>query len=220
MKFTNAVLALAGAAAASPIALEERQFGNVGINAGDLEGLTPICRDVTFIFARGSTEIGNMGSLVGPPVANGLKDRLGRNNVAVQGVNYAAGLTTNFLPSGGDPLGVRDMTSQFETASRRCPSTKIVAGGYSQGAAITHESVESLPRNIINQIVGIVTFGDTQNLQDRGQINNFPRERLLVICNVGDLVCSGTLVITAAHLTYSADAGRAVNFLVQRVNSS
>jgi cutinase len=47
------------------------------------------CKELTFIFARGSDEMGNMGSVVGPPVATQLKSLTG-NKVNVQGVTYAA----------------------------------------------------------------------------------------------------------------------------------
>jgi cutinase len=47
------------------------------------------CKELTFIFARGSDELGNMGSVVGPPVATQLKSLTG-NKVNVQGVTYAA----------------------------------------------------------------------------------------------------------------------------------
>lgn len=47
------------------------------------------CKKLTFIFARGTTEIGNMGTVVGPEVASELATLTG-NQVTVQGVNYPA----------------------------------------------------------------------------------------------------------------------------------
>lgn len=47
------------------------------------------CKKVTFIFARGTTEIGNMGSVVGPKVGEELNS-LTNNGCAVQGVDYPA----------------------------------------------------------------------------------------------------------------------------------
>lgn len=47
------------------------------------------CQPLTFIFARGTTELGNMGSVVGPPVAKQLASQT-HNKVTVQGVDYPA----------------------------------------------------------------------------------------------------------------------------------
>lgn len=47
------------------------------------------CQPLTFIFARGTGEMGNMGSVVGPPVASQLKTLTG-DKVVVQGVDYPA----------------------------------------------------------------------------------------------------------------------------------
>lgn len=56
------------------------------------------CKELTFIFARGSDEMGNMGSVVGPPVATQLKSLTG-NKVNVQGVTYAATAEVSFIPN-------------------------------------------------------------------------------------------------------------------------
>lgn len=62
-----------------------------------------------------------------------------------------------------------------------------------------------------------MTFGDTKRLQSGGRIRGLPSEKLKIICALGDLVCSGTLIITPAHLTYSINAGEAANFLANRI---
>lgn len=54
-----------------------------GITDGDA------CQELTFIFARGSDELGNMGSVVGPEVATKLNSLLD-DKVMVQGVTYDA----------------------------------------------------------------------------------------------------------------------------------
>ena len=45
------------------------------------------CQPLTFIFARGTGELGNMGTVVGPPVASALSSLTG-GRVTIQGVNY------------------------------------------------------------------------------------------------------------------------------------
>lgn len=84
---------------------------------------------------------------------------------------------------------------------------------------MVHRVVESLPQNVQDQIAGVVTFGDTQNLQDRGQIKGFSQAKTKVICNLGDAVCSGTLTILPPHLDYTKRAGEAVSFLVGRARA-
>ena len=83
-----------------------------------------------------------------------------------------------------------------------------------------HRAVENLPESIKNKIAGVVTYGDTQNLQDGGQIRNFPKDKVLVICNVGDLVCQGTLTILAPHLDYVRRVPEAVAFLTRKVRGA
>ncbi|KAK6063507.1 cutinase precursor [Seiridium cupressi] len=143
-------LALVAATLASPVSIGsvKRQTAGDTVN----EFVDGGCRDVIFIFSRGSTESGNMGIIIGPEVANGLKSSLGDADVAAQGVDYAAALGTNFLPGGADPAGIATMVK--------------------------------------------------------------------IYCAVGDLVCDGTLTITAAHLSYGVDAGDATSFLVSLINAA
>lgn len=80
-----------------------------------------------------------------------------------------------------------------------------------------HGAIPQLPSAIQDQIKGVVLFGDTRNEQDNGRIPGFPTDKTSIICAIGDLVCEGTLVITAAHLSYGDDVPEAVDFLLERV---
>ncbi|PMD12074.1 carbohydrate esterase family 5 protein, partial [Hyaloscypha hepaticicola] len=71
----------------------------------------------------------------------------------------------------------------------------------------------ALPASIQDNIYSVILFGFTRNLQDNDRISNFPTNKTLVFCAVGDLVCDGTLEITAAHLSYGVDAPTATAFL-------
>ncbi|PYH88759.1 cutinase [Aspergillus ellipticus CBS 707.79] len=210
--------ALATLAVATPMGdLQTRQFD---INSNDLESGS--CKDVTLIFARGSTELGNMGSVIGPPLCSSLKSKLGADKVACQGVGgqYQAGLVQNALPQNTDPGSIDAAKQMFDEANSKCPNTKIVAGGYSQGSAVIDNAVQEVSSTVRDQIKGVVLFGFTRNVQDKGQIPNYPKDQTKVYCAVGDLVCDDTLIVTAMHLTYGADAGDAANFLAQEVQSS
>lgn len=63
--------------------------------------------------------------------------------------------------------------------------------------------------------MGVVLFGYTKNLQNRGAIPGYPAERTRVFCNTGDLVCQGSLIVTDAHYGYGPAAqGPAADFLI------
>jgi cutinase len=66
-----------------------------------------------------------------------------------------------------------------------------------------------------------VLFGYIQNAQNRHGITNFPSDDLEVYCAVGDLVCTGTLTITAAHYSYLDEAaGPASRFLEEKIDAA
>ena len=48
------------------------------------------CTDMTVIFARGTGEGGNVGTISGPPMFKALRSKLGNDRVTVQGVDYPA----------------------------------------------------------------------------------------------------------------------------------
>jgi cutinase len=52
----------------------------------------------------------------------------------------------------------------------------IVAGGYTQGAAVMHNVMsKSLVADLKGKIKGVAIFGDTRNLQDSGHTQNSPK---------------------------------------------
>ncbi|KAG6076944.1 hypothetical protein E4U16_002499 [Claviceps sp. LM84 group G4] len=206
--------------------LEARQFGMGmgmgGMTRNDLESGSGTCPKAIFIFARGSTEPGNMGASVGPTVANTLTNQLGQGQVWIQGVGgpYTAGIPENAMPAGSSPAAIAEMDRLFTLAHTKCPTSSIFAGGYSQGAALAAAAVSNASPEIRNQIVATVLFGYTKNLQNGGQIPNYPPDRVKVFCNPGDMVCTGSLMITPAHLNYIPQAGGAApQFLESKVTT-
>ncbi|KAI8633560.1 cutinase [Xylariaceae sp. FL1651] len=195
--------------------LVERQTGTI---SNELT-LGP-CRDIIFIFARGSTEPGNMGIVVGPGVADQLKLRLGETRVAVEGVDYAALLSTNYLPGGTDAASEEAMKTLLNLANTKCPDSQILTGGYSQGGAVNHRAIEDMPQAIKDKIKGVVLFGDTQKTAEGSQIRGFPTSKTDFFCDNGlDQVCNGVLsaAVLAPHLSYGLNAVEAGNWLADRV---
>ncbi|EAW19003.1 carbohydrate esterase family 5 protein [Aspergillus fischeri NRRL 181] len=161
------------------------------------------CQPLTFIFARGTSELGNMGSIAGPPVATKLRSLL-NNKVVVQGVDYPASIEGNaMLGAAGGPT----MASLVKQALSQCPDTKVVVGGYSQGAMVVHNAANSLSEG---QIAAAVLFGDPFKSQAVGKVD---KADVKEYCAAGDPVClNGVNVL--AHLSYGDDAAEAAQFLV------
>lgn len=104
--------------------------------------------------------------------------------------------------------------------AQKCPDSVIVAGGYSQGAAVNHRAIEELDTTVKDQIAGVVLYGDTQKRQDNDQIPNFPADKVKIICQIGDAVCRGQLLVLPAHLTYGARADEGIDFLVKQIKGA
>ena len=66
--------------------------------------LNGACKEYTVLFARGTTEPGNVGILVGPPFFEALIARVGRKKLAIQGVNGYDADVEGYL-DGGDKGG-------------------------------------------------------------------------------------------------------------------
>jgi hypothetical protein len=125
--FTTAICLALHTFAAPAADLDRRQNGSA-------------CKKIHFIFARGSTESGTLGITVGPAFSKALNTKFGANNVASEGVPYPADIAGAFSggtnPSGS--AGAVKMTAMAKSVISRCPSAKIVLGGYSQGAEQVH----------------------------------------------------------------------------------
>ncbi|KAI5858158.1 cutinase [Tricharina praecox] len=168
------------------------------------------CAPVTVIFARGTTELGNVGSIAGPPFFTAIDKAVG--SIAVQGVDYPADVV-GFL-AGGSSDGAKNMAQYAQTAITNCPDTKLVMSGYSQGAQVARKAVNQLGA-AQSSIGAIVLFGDPNNGDSWGAL----QAKTKTFCNVGDLICAGTSVILPAHLTYGSDATAAANFVKQMVGA-
>lgn len=146
------LLALAGVTLGS--SLYARQA-----NRNDLQGAGATnCAKNIVIFARGTTEQGNVGNIAGPPFFDALGQQVGAGNLAVQGVDYPASIA-GFL-AGGDADGSKAMANLTQKAITACPNSKVIMSGYSQGAQLVHNGAGQLPANITSKVAGVIMFGD------------------------------------------------------------
>ncbi|KAF7617501.1 hypothetical protein AFLA_006422 [Aspergillus flavus NRRL3357] len=180
--------------------------GIPGLGSSTENGVTQNagCQELTFIFARGTSEMGNMGSVVGPPVAKQLASLTG-NKVTVQGVDYPADAAGNAnMGASGGPK----MAELIQQAKKQCPNTKVVVGGYSQGAMVVHNAASKVGADAIS---GAVLFGDPFKTQGVGQLAS---NKVKEFCASGDPVCLNGMNFMA-HLSYGSNAQEAAQFLVQ-----
>lgn len=93
------------------------------------------CAPNTLIFARGTSELGTLGTTVGPLVAGGL-EAIAPGQWSIQGVPYDASI------AGDDCLGLpggQIAAQLLASVASKCPKTKIVMSGYSEGAMVVRD---------------------------------------------------------------------------------
>ncbi|CAG5170287.1 uncharacterized protein ALTATR162_LOCUS7157 [Alternaria atra] len=197
--------------------VEERDLTKRQYNGDTYNQLTDgtACRPITVIYARGTTQAGNVGEAgsEGPTFFNALASRVGGiSRLAIQGVNYPANVF-GFL-AGGDAAGATTMFNLINQAATRCPSTRIVVSGYSQGAQLVHTATQRLSAAQAARVTAVVTFGDADRDETFGPV---AANKVLIICHVGDNICDNGIVITPEHRNYEIDAPAAAAFVAARV---
>ncbi|MCV7244091.1 cutinase family protein [Mycobacterium mantenii] len=153
------------------------------------------CPDVEVIFARGTNEPPGLGR-VGDAFVDSLRQQTDGLNILPYGVNYAA---SKLQLHGGD--GANDTIDRVKKSVEKCPNTKIVLGGYSQGASVMDIVAgvpiggiswgSKLPAQYANNIAAVATFGD---VADRAG-GTLPSQSALLgskaidLCNPNDPIC-------------------------------
>lgn len=105
-----------------------------------------------------AAELGNVGSLTGPPFFEAVADRIGASNLAVQGVEYDASIA-GFLVR-GSPVGTAELSGLIAQAQSQCPQTQLVLSGYSQGAQVVHNTADRLRSEQSSRISSVVVRDD------------------------------------------------------------
>ena len=96
------------------------------------------CYDVQVVFARGTDEPPGIGR-VGQAFVDSLRGKIGNRSMGVYAVNYPA--SYDFLAAAD---GANDASAFIQDVVNTCPDTRLVLGGYSQGAAII-DVITSVP---------------------------------------------------------------------------
>jgi cutinase len=181
------------------------------------------CPDVEVVFARGTGEPPGLGR-VGDAFVASLRSEIAPRSVAGYAVNYPA--NRNFLNIGG---GAADAGGRVQYMAGACPDTKMVLGGFSQGAAIV-DAVTGVPVGIplappmdpvfADRIAAVAVFGNPSN-RVGGPITALSPlfgAKAIDLCNGADPICSDGRDVSAHSLyVQSGMTSQAASFVAGRV---
>ncbi|MFE6919474.1 cutinase family protein [Nocardia sp. NPDC057663] len=96
------------------------------------------CADIEVVFARGTDELGGELGLTGISFVEAVRLNAGGRSVGAYGVDYPASSDFTDRLAFADTVlrGIEDAQRRVEYIAASCPGSRIVLGGYSQGAAV------------------------------------------------------------------------------------
>jgi cutinase len=189
------------------------------------------CPDVEVVFARGTGEPPGVGG-VGQSFVDALRAQVGTRSTAVYPVNYVA--SSDF----GDRMGfartvidgIRDASAHVESTAANCPETRIVLGGFSQGAAVagfvTAAAIPDaipaeyrsyipnpMPPEVANHVAAVALIGkpSDQFMRDFGAppivIGPLYAPKTIDLCAPDDTICNGApgAAPSIAHALYGVN---------------
>lgn len=181
------------------------------------------CPNSEVVFARGTGEPVGLGG-VGQAFVDSLQSQLPGQSIGVYPVNYPA--TNDYVNSA--LAGASDATAHIQNTAATCPNTKVVLGGYSQGAGVMDLVSNRLPAQAANRVAAVALFGNPSssyaNSLTNGQIpavNSAYRPKTIDLCLPDDIICAdgGNMV---PHLMY-VQAGmpdQAATYVASRLQAS
>jgi cutinase len=178
------------------------------------------CPDVEVVFARGTNEPPGVGS-VGQAFVDSLRSKVPGRSVGVYAVNYPA--TDDFVRS--ELAGAGDARAHVQSTFANCPNTRMVLGGFSQGAAVIDMITEELPPEVANHVAAVAVFGNPKSTYARtlggGQlptISPLYRPKTIDLCVPNDPICSEGSSATAHGLyVQSGMTNQAATFVAGRL---
>jgi hypothetical protein len=203
------------------------------------------CPDVQVVFARGTGEPPGVGG-IGQAFVDAVRAQSGGRAVDVYAVNYPASsdFADQLAFAGTVVDGIRDAGTHIQSMAANCPATRMVLGGYSQGAVVagfvTSAAVPAgvpaefgsyipkpLPTEVADHVAAVALFGKPSDvfLRDYGSppivIGPAYAGKTTELCAQGDTICDGTVGggPTIAHALYAVNGmvDQAATFTVGRL---
>jgi cutinase len=217
-RLRNLLIATSTAAAALVAsALSTMPIG--GLGTASAQG----CPDIEVVFARGTNDAPGLGN-VGGAFVDALRGKVGGRSVGAYAVDYPA--TFDFLKAAA---GANDASGHIQYMVNNCPNTRLVLGGYSQGAAVIDviSAVpvpgigfdNPLPPNVPDHVAAIAVFGNpSAKLGLPLTVSPTWGGRSIDLCNPGDPVCQTNGEDVAAHRAYvGGPTNQAADFVASRL---
>jgi len=139
------------------------------------------CSDLEIIVARGTSEPGNLGTVVGDP----LVARVQRDLPGVKVRGYPVQYNADMFGAG---IGIADVRSRLTKENSECPNQKYVLVGYSQGGMVVQSSLGTIPNDIQPKVVAVVLYGSG----DGSMVSSSYKSKTLANCAPGDFACFGS----------------------------
>lgn len=170
------------------------------------------------VFARGTNEAPGLGR-IGGAFVDSLRGKVGGRSVGTYAVNYPA--SYDFLAAAN---GANDASAHIQHMVNTCPNTRLVLGGYSQGAAVIDIIAAvpvpaigfnaPLPPNVPEHVAALAVFGNpSAKVGLPLTVSPVWGPRAIDLCNFGDPICTNGESV-AAHRDYAgAAADQAASFV-------
>jgi len=196
------------------------------------------CPDVELVFARGTFEPPGVGG-TGQAFVDSLQSKIGGKSMDVYPVDYPASLD---FQTAAD--GVIDASNKVQAVAAGCPNTKIVLGGFSQGAAVagylTADSVPDgfsmpagltgpMPPEVADHVAAVALFGKPStgflqiiaNTAPPITVGHLYAGKTTDLCIPEDPVCSPGGGDSNAHNLYPADGltDQAATFVASKLST-
>jgi cutinase len=203
------------------------------------------CPEVEVIFARGTGEPPGVGG-VGQAFVDAVRSKADGRSVGVYAVNYpASGDFSNNIQFARTVVdGLFDAGNHVQATAANCPNTRMVIGGFSQGAVIagflTSAEIpreipaefvplvpKPMPPEVANHVAAVALFGrpSDQFLTQVGapplRIGPLYAGKTIDLCAPGDTICDGAPAggPTLAHGLYPTNGmvDEAASFAASRL---
>lgn len=154
------------------------------------------CPDIEVVFARGTDEPPGIG-VVGQALVDSLKPLVKGQSIRSYAVKYPA--SYDFL---GVATGANDTSARVQSTAKNCPKTKIILGGYSQGAAVMDVVTTSpitglgfktpMPPAMADHVSAVAVFGNPSARlgQPLTTLSALYGPKTADMCNTNDPICS------------------------------